>query len=590
MRNVYKVFFTFVFAFLFMGAVDAESIISDLKIECPSPVGYNTTFDCTLYGKVSDSKEVTNLEVTDITNSRMFKTTNLINYDISRMSGTLKLATYTGKTNSTSGKASIGLRVAYNDIYFKYVTYRLKISDKNAYLKEIIVDKDKVANFDKDTYTYNITTGKDVVSVGANTDSRRADISGTGTKKLSCGKNTSKIVVTAESGDKKTYTLNINKDCDLSNQVVLTGIKTTTGTLTPKFDSKVTDYKLVVGKDTEKISLTGEAKSNLTVTGNLKDKAINPGFNKFTISVKASDGTKKDYLINVIRQKDDAYLSSLSLSSGAFNFDKKTFMYETTVVYDTVNVDVRAVPEVQNAKVEITGGKNLQVGENLINVKVTTETESVNNYKIKLIRLKQDETIGDNPYIKDIKIKNYDINFDPNIVNYSLKIKNEKKLDIEVETADEASSYEILGNKDLKDGSVITIKSTSSGGFVKLYKIKISKANNYLYYIVSGIIVFCIIGLLVVLFIINRKQKGFKFPLISSSLLSVNKDKNMPKSDDNASKKQINVDFKDLKKSNSNEKKHDIKSNQDNMVSCPRCGFKMPNTISNCPNCKLKMK
>lgn len=592
MRNFCKVIFAFVFTFLFMGVINAESVVSDLKLECPSPVGYNTTFDCTLYGKVSDSKELSNIEVTDITNSRMFKTTNLINYDISRMSGTLKLATYTGKTNSTSGKASVGLRVAYNDIYFKYVTYRLKISDKNTNLKSITIDKEKIDDFNKEDYTYSVTTGKDSVALGASTDSKRASVSGTGTKKLSCGKNTSKLEVTSESGDKKTYTVNINKDCDLSNQVVLTGIKASTGNLSPKFDSKVTEYKLVVGKDTEKISLTGEAKSNLTVTGNIKDKVINPGFNKFTISVKASDNTKKDYVVNVIRQKDDAYLSSLSLSSGAFNFDKNTFLYETTVVYDTVNVDVRAVPEEQNSKVEISGGKNLQVGDNMINVKITSETESVNTYKIKVIRLKQDETIGDNPYIKDIKIKNYDINFDPNIVNYSLKIKNEKQLDITVETADEDSSYEILGNKNLKDGSVITIKSTSSGGFVKLYKIKISKANNYLYYIVSGIIAFCIIGLLIALFIINRKQKKIKFPIISSNLLSINKNKGKNKTNDLDNKKQINIDTANMKKPASNIEKNanrkDIQNSE--MILCPRCGFKMPKTLSNCPNCKLKLK
>ena len=582
MRTLFKFLFTICLAFLFVATVKAEGVVSDLKLDCPSVVGYNTTFDCTLTGKISNSRDLTSLEVTDITNSRMFKTMNLINYDVSRMYGNLRLATYTGKTFSTSGRASIGLRVAYNDIYFKYVTYRIKISDKNTNLSSITLDNSKIDSFSKSKTDYTITTGKDSVTLGAVTDSKRAEVSGGGVKKLTCGNNVAKFVVTAESGDKKTYTLNINKDCDLANEVVLSSLKPSKGELSPKFDPKVTDYKLVVSMDTEKISLTGAAKDGLTVSGNLKDKEILPGTNKFTISVSASDNTKKDYIIDIIRQKDDAYLSSLSLSSGAFNFDRKTFMYETTVVYDTLNVDVRAVPEQQSAKVEITGGKDLQVGENLIEVKVTSETESVNTYKIKLIRLKQDQTIGDNPYIKDIKIKNYDLRFDPNIINYRLKIKNEKKLDITVEVDDESTKYQILGNKDLKDGSIITIKSTSSGGFVKLYKIRISKSNNILYYIVSIIITLLIVGLIVALIIINRKQKKFKFPLISSDLLYVKKEKNDKDNKDNKdeeeSKKDINIELKDDSKDDSK------------MVKCPKCGFSLPESVSQCPSCKLKLK
>lgn len=575
MRGLFRFLFTLCFAFLLIGEVDADSAISDLKLECNSTVGYNTTFDCNLYGKVSNSRDLSSLEVTDITNSRMFKTTNLINYDVSRMSGTLKLATYTGKTFTTSGKASIGLRVAYNDIYFKYVTYRIRIVDKNTDLSSITIDGNKLETFNKNKTSYNITTGKDSVIIGAVAYSKNSEITGTETKKLSCGKNTSKIVVTAESGDKKTYNLNINKDCDLANEVVLSSLKASKGNLSPKFDSKVTEYKLVVDQNTDKITLEGIAKNGLTVKGNVKDKEILPGLNRVIISVNSSDNVKKEYIINVIRQKDDAYLSSLSLSSGAFNFDRKTFLYETTVVYDTLNVDVRAVPEQQNAKVEITGGKDLKVGENLISIKVTSETESVNTYKIKLIRLKEDQTIGDNPYIKDIKIKNYDINFDPNIVNYSLKIKNEKKLDIIVEVDDESTSYEILGNKNLKDGSVITIKSTSSGGFVKLYKIKISKSNNTFYYIISLIVIALIVGLLITLIIINKKQNRFKFPLISSSLLSSNKEKI----------KTDNISFE--KEENKKDINIEVENNQ--MVKCPKCGFSVPSQISECPNCRLKL-
>ena len=598
MKNIFKVLIFSLFSFLLIEGVNAESVVSDLKLECTSPVGYETTFDCTLTGKISNSSNLESVEVTDITNSRMFKTTNLINYDVKGMSGTgIRLATYTGKTNKISGKASVGLRIAYNDIYFKYVTYRLKINDTNANLSSIAVDNEKIDNFNKDNTSYSIKTNKEKITLGAKVSSNRADVSGLGEKKLACGSNNFKINVVAESGDKKTYSISINRECNVSSDVALTNLKFSTGKLTTKFDPKVNEYKLIVDKNTSKISLTGEAKTDLVVTGNLKDKEINPGFNKFTITVAGKNNVKKDYIIEVIRQKDDAYLSTLSLSSGAINFDRNIFNYETTVVYDTINVDVRAVPE-SGGKVEIVGGKNLKVGDNFINVKVISDTYSENNYKIKLVRLKQDETIGDNPTIKNIKIKDYDINFDPNIVNYSLKIKNEKKLDIEVITDDDSTKTEILGNKNLKDGSIITIKSTSSGGFVKLYKIAITKTNSLIYFIVGIVFIICIIGIIIVLYLLSRKQG--KVPIINASLLSRNKEKTLNRNNNSNrtlvgnKNTRLNID-KDTKDINPNNIITSNNTNQENkkhidMIKCPRCSFEMPSNISTCPNCKLKLK
>lgn len=583
MKNLIKLAAAFIFSFILIGTVNAEGIVSNLKLECKSPVGYNTTFDCDLYGKVNDSKNLSNLEVNDITNSKMFKTMNVINYDVSRMSGTLKLATYTGKTYSTSGKATVALRVAYNDIYIQYVTYKIRINDNNTDLKSISVDDKAIPNFKGDKTSYSYTTKNNKISLKAVAKSNRTSISGLGDKKLECGVNNFEINTKAQSKDEKKYTVKITRDCDTSSEVVLKNVKISKGNITPKFDSKITDYKIIVKQDVDKISITGEVDKKLTLEGNVKDKQISPGANKFTLTVKGDNNIKKEYIFNVIRQKDDAYLSSLALSSGAFNFDRKTFMYETTVLYDTVNVDVRAVPEAENSKVVVEGGKDLKVGENEVSVKVTSETESSNTYKIKIVRLKEGETLGDNAYIKNIKIKNYNLDFDPNIVNYNLKIKNEKKLDITVTMEDENSVYEILGNSNLKDGSIITIKATSSGGFVKIYKIKISKKNHLFYYIGGLIILICIIGAIGTLIFMNRKKKIQKKSVLSSNLLSSFKDKINKASIDN---KKTNVKPPMEKNSNTN---RNIPNNK-NMKICPKCGFKVPNNITTCPRCGLKLK
>lgn len=67
--------------------------------------------------------------------------------------------------------------------------------------------------FNKDTLEYNLEVENDIeeVNIKATRADSRASVSGAGTVSLTEGVNSFKIVVTAEKGNKKTYTLNINR-------------------------------------------------------------------------------------------------------------------------------------------------------------------------------------------------------------------------------------------------------------------------------------------------------------------------------------------------------------------------------------------
>lgn len=70
-------------------------------------------------------------------------------------------------------------------------------------------------------------------------------------------------------------------------------------------------YELTVDNSVQNINITGKAEdSKATVSGTGK-KDLKIGENKFTITVKAESGAKKDYTINVIR-KDGFYLKDLN--------------------------------------------------------------------------------------------------------------------------------------------------------------------------------------------------------------------------------------------------------------------------------------
>lgn len=102
-----------------------------------------------------------------------------------------------------------------------------------------------------------------------------------------------------------------------------------------------------------------------------------------------------------------------------------------------------------------------------------------------------------------ITVSGYNLNFDPNIKNYTLLIGNETSLDIKVNREDKKVS--IGGNRDLQNGSIITV--TISDKQKTTYVINISKKqNNYLYFIVI-ITILLLINIIRIL-IKNRKKRN----------------------------------------------------------------------------------
>lgn len=87
-----------------------------------------------------------------------------------------------------------------------------------------------------------------------------------------------------------------NSDSTLSN------IGVQGGELTPKFDPNIKEYSTTVHSSFEKINLYANATdyNNTTVTGT-GEKKLNYGNNKFTITVKAEDGSTSEYTVNIHR-------------------------------------------------------------------------------------------------------------------------------------------------------------------------------------------------------------------------------------------------------------------------------------------------
>lgn len=273
--------------------------------------------------------------------------------------------------------------------------------------------------------------------------------------------------------------------------------------------SKISDYQAVFYE------------SGTVVFGPADDK-----YSKYIISLLTEDGRPygSDTRVNVIAKttvKSTTTTTTKSLSSNNYlstitvdgeeieNFSKNTSKYFVKVENDVSTISIEAEAEDEKAKVEIDGPDTLKIGDNEYTISVTSENDTTKFYKVIVTRKEEDES--SNTDIDNIKVKGYNLNFDKNSKTFYLSInKNTTKLNIEVTLDDEKSNYEIKGNENLKDGSIVKIIVTAEDGSTDTYRIiiqKDSKSNVPLIIILISSII--IIGI-VVFVLIKRKNKKKK--------------------------------------------------------------------------------
>lgn len=281
---------------------------------------------------------------------------------------------------------------------------------------------------------------------------------------------------------------NITSSIKIINDInTLDDIKISSGTLNPKFNKTITQYTL---KTTEKnLTITPIKTDELsTLNGNYQDTSLNYGVNEKIIQVTSQRGNTKEYKIYITRYKtqttnnsttkqetkksSDFTLKEIILSTGKINLKKDTYLYEVTVPFATTTLDVKVTPNDNKATLNIDKPETLEVGENPIIITVTAEDGTVATYIIKVTREKQ---LSNDATLKSLKIKNYQINFNSTTTTYDLLIKDEKKLKITPETNNEFATYQIKGNNNLKNNSIIKIIVTAEDGTTTTYQIKIMK-------------------------------------------------------------------------------------------------------------------
>ena len=254
------------------------------------------------------------------------------------------------------------------------------------------------------------------------------------------------------------------------------------------FDSNIKVYNAVVGGNITKVKVNATVldKNAKFVSGyGPREVTLKSGNNSIEVKVKAQDNSESTYLINVFRSDGtDANnkLANIELSVGKINFDRSVYNYNITVETNVDTIDIKGVSESPLSKVTVTdtdmkvsndqATSKLKIGDNKIIVTVSSESGNKQDY---ILNIRREDYDSEDNYLSNIVIDGYIINFNRNVFNYNLNIKNEDSLLITPKLEKDTSTYTIVGNSKLENNSKILIKVSDEIGSTREYSITIHK-------------------------------------------------------------------------------------------------------------------
>lgn len=363
-------------------------------------------------------------------------------------------------------------------------------------------------------YSVNVAANVTSITISATKEDSKASVSGDGTKGLGYGNNSFNVVVTAENGSKKTYTINVNRADDRSKNNNLKSLSFSNAKLKTNFDPSKTTYDISVPYEVSKLDIKAVAQDSKARISINNPNLVAEETVTATITVTAENGAQKTYTLKVARGKDpnkilstNGYLKTFKSSYGDLSpvFNKEKYEYALYVPYEVEKVDFTYEVEdkkyatVKQEKPE----KLLADSYNTYKFIVTAEDESKTTYTVYVYRGKnmeeEKETVSLN--IKKLKVKSGKLTttFSNNETNYTYT--GDFKCDYELE--DENATSKTFKVKDL-----YVIRVEDSLGNSKTYSF-IKKSSNMLTYTLLGIIFVLILIILYLVFIkekISRKK------------------------------------------------------------------------------------
>ena len=406
---------------------------------------------------------------------------------------TLAAVSGTGLSYLNTGDNVITLSVSAHDTsvtkLYKINVNRAKNSDTG--IQSVTVSGVN-AVFNNELNKYEVTVPNSVSSVGTNnivvtpnngslaTDAK-ASVSLPTLNLTTTNVNNYEFTVTAENGATKKYALAITRE--KSNVATLDSLTVSNGSFSPSFNKDTHEYIITLPVDTTSYTISATpTDSNATITSGTGNYVMNSSTKTTEVVVLSEDGTTlKKYKLNINRTKSSVNtLSGISVDNGTLSptFTSSETNYVVNVEGNVEQINIGATLTDDRATIESGPGlHNLIVGENPIEIKVKSESGSILNYNVKVVRAKKADSKLTNLAIDGVSLSD----FSASKTEYTLENVPYSKtsLQISATTSDVDASVAGDGIKSLATGAnVFDVIVTAQNGTTTTYKINVSRAKN----------------------------------------------------------------------------------------------------------------
>jgi len=391
--------------------------------------------------------------------------------------------------------------------------------------------------FNPYTMEYKIEVDTPTISVYATlTSSDSSYVSGyePRTVNLDYGMNTVLIKIQNKEGKVRTYTILVNRKDSRTADNTLSDLSIDVGKI--EFNSNKTEYKIEIPVNTEKVNVNATIGNNkATFVDGYKPGIVNiEGDTTVSfIKVMSETGSTRTYVLTFIKEgtdvisKKNLMLSDLVIPGVYVAFEEEIVNYNISVAYETelINLNYDLKDSESSASVYFKGkndseyrsssnqGIKLDVGENFVEIKVINAEGEESFYRLTIIRKEFGLGISNDTSLKDLSVLGYEIDYEPNKKEYTVRIKQEKSLVITAIPNSNRAEVFIRGNDELTGFSTVRVKVIAENGEFDTYSIDIKKdAFNKtieIAAIIAGVVI--ILGSSCIIVIKNKNKKNREY-------------------------------------------------------------------------------
>ena len=236
-----------------------------------------------------------------------------------------------------------------------------------------------------------------------------------------------------------------------------------------------------VGKDVSSITITGVPEDKAASVSGNGTYSLGKGDNTITLDVTSEAGEVNTYTITITREmNDDTTLKEVKNNRGStvtkVEDSSLGYDYLINVQYEIPDIILEGIPNVSSSKVTGNGYYSLNIGNNDITLRVTSEA---GNYKDYVVRVVRDLSTNDDLSFLFVEEGGLSPHFNETTIFYNVKVPNNvTEVHIEAIPEDKDATVDIVGDTTNLEVGVpreIQVVVTAPKGNQKTYTLSITR-------------------------------------------------------------------------------------------------------------------